>query len=113
MAENINMIYLFGYSERTGKHLERIVPLLKSQINKGSKIGLIFIHDGVINATSKGKTPESVNELLGLNIALYTLIPDLKARGIALDHIHQKVVPIEYDQLVDIIDATPKVISWM
>jgi sulfur relay protein TusB/DsrH len=113
MAENIKIVYLFGYSERMGKHLERLVPLLKSQINKGSNIGLIFIHDGVINTTSKGKTPESVKELLGLNITLYTLIPDLKARGIALDHIHQKLVPIDYDQLVDIIDATPKVISWM
>ena len=113
MAENIKIIYLFGYSERMGKHLERLVPLLNSQINNGSNIGLIFIHDGVINTTSKGKTPESVKELLGLNITLYTLIPDLKARGIALDHLHQKIVPIEYDQLVDIIDATPKVISWM
>ncbi len=112
MADN-DIVYLFGYSERMGRYLERMMPLLKAQKDKGSRIGLIFIHDGVINASSKGKTPELVKELISLKVSLYTLIPDLKARGIALDHIHETIKPIQYDELIDIIDATPKLISWM
>jgi sulfur relay protein TusB/DsrH len=113
LTENKDIIYLFGYSERMGKHLERLVPLLKAQIAKGSRIGLIFIHDGVINSSSRGKILDSVKQLFNSEIELYTLIPDLKARGISLDHVHETIKPIEYDELIDIIDATPKLISWM
>ena len=113
MTENNDIIYLFGYSERIGKYLERLIPILKAQIDKGSNIGIIFIHDGVINTSSRGRITESVNILLKLKIALYALIPDLKARGIALEHVRESIKPIEYDEMVDIIDATPKLISWM
>jgi len=41
------------------------------------------------------------------------MIPDLQARGIALENIHDKVKPIGYDDLTDILDITPKIISWM
>lgn len=113
MAENINILYLFGFSERMGNHLENLVPLLKSQLKKGSKVGLIFIHDGVINSSKKGKIPNSVKDLMNLSIILYTMIPDLKARGISKENINEGIKPIDYEELVDIIDATPKIISWM
>ena len=48
-----------------------------------------------------------------MNITLYAMIPDLQARGIALENIHDKVKPIEYDDLIDNLDVTPKIISWM
>ncbi|MBY8981151.1 MAG: sulfurtransferase complex subunit TusB [Candidatus Lokiarchaeota archaeon] len=113
MAENRNVLYLFGYSEMTGKHLERLLPLLKAQVNKGSQIGLVLIHDGVIGINKKGKIPEKMEELLNTNINVYAMIPDLQARGIALENIHDKVKPIGYDDLIDILDITPKIISWM
>lgn len=113
MTETVNMLYLFGFSERMGNHLENLIPLLKSQLTKGSKIGLIFIHDGVINSSSKGKIPNSVKILMDLSITLYTMIPDLKARGISLENINDGIRPIDYEELVDIIDVTPKIISWM
>ncbi|MFX1337847.1 MAG: DsrH/TusB family sulfur metabolism protein [Promethearchaeota archaeon] len=113
MAENKNILYLFGFSERMVKHLEKLIPLLKSQIKKGSIIKLVFIHDGVINSTSKGKIPESIKELMNLNVVLYTMIPDAKARGISIEHIQNKIKPINYEELVDLIDTTPKIISWM
>lgn len=113
MAETVNMLYLFGFSEQMGNHLENLIPLLKSQLTKGSKIGLIFIHDGVINSSKKGKIPNSVKILMDLSISLYTMIPDLKARGISLENINDGIRPIDYEELVDIIDVTPKIISWM
>ena len=57
MTENRNIMYLFGYSEMTGTHLERLLPILKAQINKGSTVGLVLIHDGVIGINKKGRIP--------------------------------------------------------
>ncbi|MBY9010269.1 MAG: hypothetical protein KGD74_10435 [Candidatus Lokiarchaeota archaeon] len=113
MAENRNVLYLFGYSEMTGTHLERLLPILKAQVNKGSQIGFVLIHDGVIGINKKGRIPKMMEELLNMKITVYAMIPDLQARGIALENIHDKVKAIEYDDLTDILDVTPKIISWM
>ena len=113
MAENKNILYLFGYSEMTGRHLERLLPIIKTQITKGLQIGLVLIHDGVIGINKKGKIPERMGELLNLDVTIYAMIPDLQARGIAQDNIHDKVKLIGYDDLIDILDVTPKIISWM
>lgn len=113
MTENKNVLYLFGYSEMTGTHLERLLPIIKAQINKGSQIEMVLIHDGVIGINKKGKIPEKMEELLNMNITVYAMIPDLQARGIALENIHDKVKSIGYDELIDILDVTPKIISWM
>jgi sulfur relay protein TusB/DsrH len=113
MTENRDVLYLFGYSEMTGTHLERLLPILKAQINKSSQIGLVLIHDGVIGINTKGRIPEKMEELLNMNITVYAMTPDLQARGIAQEQIHDKVKPIGYDDLIDILDVAPKIISWM
>ena len=113
MTETLGMIYLFGYSSNTGTHLERLLPILKSQKTKNSKIGVVLIHDGVIGITTKGRISKQMEELLDLNITVFAMIPDLKARGIALEYVSEKIKLIEYDDLVDILDTTPKIISWM
>ena len=97
----------------TGTYLERLIPILKAQINKSSQMGMVLIHDGVIGINKKGKIPKKMEELLNMNVTVYAMIPDLQARGIALEQIHDKVKPIEYDDLIDILDVTPKIISWM
>ncbi len=113
MSENRNILYLFGYSEMTGTHLERLLPILKAQVNKGSQIGMVLIHDGVIGISKKGRIPEKMEDLINMNITIYAMIPDLQARGIEVENIHDKVKPIEYDDLIDNLDVTPKIISWM
>ncbi len=113
MEQDINIIYLFGYSEMTGNHLGRLMPLLKAQLTKDSKIGVILIHDGVIGTSTKGKIPEALKELLDSDIKIHAMIPDLRARGIHMKHVHEKITPIEYEEFVDIIDNSQKVISWM
>lgn len=113
MSENSDIIYLFGFNERASKNLERLLPILKSQEKRGTKIKFILIHDGVINASSRGKVPDAVKELVSLDISIYTMVPDLKARGIATDSIHEKIKPIEYDDLVDHMESSSKLISWM
>jgi len=106
-------LYLFGFSEITGNHLERLLPILKGQIEKGSQIGLVLIHDGIIGINKRGRITKSMEELLSLGVILYAMIPDLKARGIALEQTHEKIKPIEYYDLIDLLDNSIKVISWM
>ncbi|MFX1329081.1 MAG: sulfurtransferase complex subunit TusB [Promethearchaeota archaeon] len=113
MAETLDMIYLFGYSSNMGTHLERLLSILKSQKKKNSKIGIVLIHDGVIGITTRGRISKEMEDLLDINVIVFAMIPDLKARGIALEYISEKIRLIEYDNLVDILDTTPKIISWM
>ncbi len=113
MTENLDMVYLFGYSGLTGNQLQRLLPILKSQIKKNAKLGLVLIHDGVIGITTKGKIQKELEELLSLNVAVFAMRSDMKARGIAPEYIHDKIKSIDYDDLIDVIDATPKVVSWM
>ncbi|MFX1567369.1 MAG: sulfurtransferase complex subunit TusB [Promethearchaeota archaeon] len=113
MSENLDMIYLFGYSGLTGSQLERLLPILKSQIKKNTKLGLVLIHDGVIGITTKGKMPKELEEILSLDVELFAMKSDMKARGIAPEYVHDKIKAIDYDDLIDVIDTTPKVISWM
>jgi sulfur relay protein TusB/DsrH len=109
----MDLIYLFGFSEMTGNHLERLLPILRAQIKKNHQIGFVLIHDGVIGLSRKGKTPTSMIELLGLNITIYALKPDMNARGIPLNQLHDKIYAIDYDELVDVLESTKKVISWI
>jgi sulfur relay protein TusB/DsrH len=97
----------------TGNQLQRLLPILKSQLNKNTKLGLVLIHDGVIGITTKGKIPKGMEELLSLNVELFAMKSDMKARGIAPEYIHDKIKSIDYDDLIDVIDTTPQVISWM
>jgi len=109
----MDIIYLFGFSERTGNHLERLLPLLRVQIKKGTEVGLIFIYDGVIGLDTKGTIPSQVEELLNSNITLKAMIPDLNARGIPVERLHDKIKPIQYEELVELLDNSQKIISWM
>ena len=79
----------------------------------GSKIKIVLMHDGVIGLSKMGKTPSTLIELLNLPIDVYAIIPDIKARGIDIHTIHDKIHLIEYDFLVDILAIMPKIVSWL
>lgn len=113
MTEKIDAIYLFGYSPKQTKRLERLFPILKNHHSKGKKIGLILIHDGVIGTIPKDKVPKEIEMLINQGILVYAMIPDLKARGIETKKIYEKIKTIEYDDLIDIMDEANKIISWM
>ena len=109
----MDILYLFGFSERTGNHLERLLPLLRVQLQKGKNVGMVFIHDGVIGLNSTSAIPKPIEELLNANITLKAMVPDMKARGIPVEGLHNKVKPIEYDELVELLDNAQKIISWI
>jgi len=112
--ENSNhIVYLYGFSLRKDANLGKIIIILKEQINTGAKIKIVLMHDGVIGISKIGKAPSSLMELLDLPVEVYAIIPDIKARGIDIQTIHEKILVIEYDNLVDILAETPKIVSWL
>ena len=113
MSDNLNIVYLYGYSPNDTIHLDTLTSLIKKQSIKNLKIGIILIHDGVIAASSSKKLDNRLIELLELPIELYMMTPDIKARGIRLDSVRTNIKPIEYNELVDILDSAEKIISWM
>ncbi|MFW9951708.1 MAG: DsrH/TusB family sulfur metabolism protein, partial [Candidatus Thorarchaeota archaeon] len=92
----MDILYLFGFSARVGTHLQRILPLLKKQKGNGSSIGFVLIHDAVIGTTTNGVIPQKLQELLDLDISIFAMVPDMKARGLPLERLHSKVKPVEY-----------------
>jgi sulfur relay protein TusB/DsrH len=113
MSENLDIVYLYGFSAVSGNHLRRLLPILENQLKNNTKLGVVLVHDGVIGISKKGKIPKKIEELLRLDIAIFAMKPDIVARGITQEYIHDKIRSIEYDDLIDLIDNTPKIISWM
>ena len=115
MDKKLDIIYLFGYSLRTQTHLKRLIPIIKSQVSKGSIVGVVLIHDGVIGTSVKGEIPSEIRALTVSNglLNLYVMVPDLEARGLSKDGLLENIKPIEYDDLVDLLEQSTKIISWM
>ncbi|MFX1452993.1 MAG: DsrH/TusB family sulfur metabolism protein [Promethearchaeota archaeon] len=114
MLENNNhLVYLYGFSLRKDTQIKYLITILKEQIQTGAKIKIVLMHDGVIGISKMGKTPSALIEFLDLPIEVYAIIPDIKARGIDIQTIHEKIHLIEYDFLVDILAVIPKIVSWL
>ncbi len=111
--DKLNITYLYGYGSNAAIHLDTIIPLIHEQVTSGLKVGMVLIHDSVILGSSKRKAKENIEKLLDLPVSFFVMIPDLKARGISLDGLFDKIEPIEYINLVDVLESSEKIISWM
>ncbi|MHA1147282.1 MAG: sulfurtransferase complex subunit TusB [Promethearchaeota archaeon] len=108
-----SILYLFGFSPFQGTQLKNLIEIIKLQVLSDIKISLVLLHDGVIGASQKGRTPEFLKHLLKLPIQFKALLPDLKARGINASELLQEIEGIEYKDLVDLLVANQKIVSWM
>jgi sulfur relay protein TusB/DsrH len=93
--------------------LANLLHLLDIQIKQKKQIHLVFIHNGVIGTSKQTTITPSLQHLLKLPISLYTLKPDLLARGIDAQNLQEGIKGIEYADLVDLLVSTPKIVSWM
>lgn len=113
MVENKNLVYLFGFSVRQGKEINNLLKIIREQTKKQISIQIILIHDGVIGISRKGKIPKQISELLSLPLKVYAMKPDLKARGIDFNTVQNKIMLIDYEELVDILADASKIASWL
>ncbi|MFX1409947.1 MAG: DsrH/TusB family sulfur relay protein [Promethearchaeota archaeon] len=113
MEENNSVAFLYGFSLRFGAQLDNLLNILKEYSESKIRIKVVLIHDGVIGTSKKSKIPSFLKELLKLPLTVYAMIPDINARGINPINLREKIEGIGYEELVDILAKTPKIISWM
>jgi sulfur relay protein TusB/DsrH len=109
----LDLLYLFGFSPNKSNQLKKVKKLLDKHLEENKKIGIILLHDGVIGLSTKGLVPDSITELLNNSFQIFALIQDIEARGILKESIHDNVNLINYGELVDLMDSTQRIISWM
>jgi sulfur relay protein TusB/DsrH len=113
MKENESIVYLYGFSLRFSDKIENLLKILKEQSKTNMNIIYVLIHDAVIGTSKKNLIPPSLVELLNLPITMYVMIPDLLARGIDPTNLRNNIKGIGYEELVDILANTPKIVSWI
>lgn len=104
---------MYGFSTTLESKILNLLRLLEYQLEQKKKIHVVFIHDGVIGTSIKSKTSNSLLKLLKLPIFLYSMKPDLLARGIDAQKLQDGIRGIDYDDLVDLLVTSPKIVSWM
>ena len=113
MSEGTTIVYLYGFSTLLEDKLKDLMKIIENQLKLKRAISFVFIHDGVIGTSQKGKISNALMRLLEFPMNFYALIPDLKARGFDIHNLRIKIKGIDYDDLVEILASTPKVVSWM
>ncbi len=106
-------MYLYGFSTMLESKLINLIKIIEQQLKQNHQISIVFIHDGVIGTSEKNKRTPSMKKLLDLSLTTYSLLPDLRARGIDAINLQKKVKGIEYEDLVDILVTIPKIVSWV
>jgi sulfur relay protein TusB/DsrH len=113
MSEQPILVYLYGYSIMLQSKLDTVKKIMENQLNQGAQITFVFIHDAVIGTSIKHNLSLLMKDLLQLPIKYYSMIPDLKARGIDSGNLQTGIEGIDYGDLVDILATTSKIVSWM
>ena len=113
MVETESIVYLYGFSTMLESKLINLIQIIEQQLEQNHQISIVFIHDGVIGTSKKNQITPSLKKLLDLSLTTYSLLPDLRARGIDAINLQQKVKGIEYEDLVDLLVTIPKIVSWM
>ena len=108
-----SIVYLFGFSSRFEIKLRSLLEIMEEQIEEDIKISIVLIHDGVIGVSKKELTPLVLNDLLKFPVDIYAMILDIKARGMDSQNLLEKIKGINYDDLVDILVSSQKIVSWM
>ncbi len=108
-----SIVYLYGFSPTLNDKLETLIEILKEQIDIDFEVNIVLIHNGVIGISRKGIIPRSIKTLLNLPVNVYAIIPDIKARGMDPNNLINQIKGIQYDELVDIMVSTQKIVSWM
>ncbi|MFW9865449.1 MAG: DsrH/TusB family sulfur metabolism protein [Candidatus Thorarchaeota archaeon] len=113
MSEGKAMVYLYGFSTLLEDKLENLIRIIENHVKQKRVLTFIFIHDAVIGTSLKTKVSNALKKLLQIPIRFYALIPDLMARGIDINNLREDIYGIEYDDLIDILASTPKIVSWI
>jgi sulfur relay protein TusB/DsrH len=112
-VKNQEITYLFGINPRVYPLFEEFIAIITSQIELGTRIKLVLIHDGVIGSSEDEEIPSLIMKLSTLDIEMYGMVPDIIARGINRNKMRERIKSLTYEELVDILATTEKIISYL
>lgn len=105
MAENLVLYGYSGYNVHQRKSLTKIVAQLENT-------GVVLLEDAVIGSLKGGKE-HPYSELIQKKIPIYCVIEDLEARGMNSKLLDDKISPITFSELIDLIEEAQRLISWL
>ena len=108
-----SVLYLFGFSPRLCKGVQKLVNLVSLQVKNGNNVGVALVHDGVVGAAPKESVPSEINSLLNTGATVYVLEADLEARGLSKMTLAEGIDRIDYDTLIDLIVESEALFSWV
>jgi tRNA 2-thiouridine synthesizing protein B len=76
-----------------------------------SKQSVLLIEDAVYALLPGSAALKSISLLPG-EVRLHVLEADMRARGLALDDLPERIEPIGYDRMVELCAQSSKVLSW-
>ena len=98
-------LILFGFSGFDAPRVSELTTTVATLEDPA----IVLMQDAIIGS----HTVEPYHDLLSKSTPIYVLKEDLEARGFATDKIAAGMTPVTYLELVDLIDAAEKVISWL
>lgn len=104
----VKNLVLYGFSGFY--HCQR--NRLQSVISGLEDIAVVLMEDAVIG-TAKTEKNGPYSSLKDEKITLYCLLEDLNARGIDQNNLETGINPISYSMLIDLIENSEKLISWL
>ncbi len=106
-----DIVYMVGHSSRQETQLENIIPLVDVQHEAGKDVGIVLMHDGVIGTSKLGTVPDTLMYFINMEIPVHVLAPDLIARGLSPETVIDGADVIDYNDLVDLLVESNKIVS--
>ena len=79
-------------------------------VKRGS--GILLIEDAVYAAQKLETVNEPLAEAMAEN-AVYALEPDIRARGISIEWIHNEITLVDYEGFVELATQYDNTMSWL
>ncbi|MFQ3573715.1 MAG: DsrH/TusB family sulfur metabolism protein [Thermodesulfovibrionales bacterium] len=79
---------------------------------KTTKLGIVFVGNGIYHLVIKenGKHSPILDKK---NVDFYVLTEDIETRGFKVENIDKRIIPVRYDDLVDLIFNEYEKLIWL
>lgn len=105
MVKNLVLYGFSGFFHCQRNRLQSIISGLEDT-------AVVLMEDAVIGTAKTGNIGPYAS-LKGENVILYCLSEDLNARGFDQNNLESGIKPINYAKLMDLIEKSEKLISWL
>ena len=99
---------LYGYSGFDNQNME----LFKKTLLPSDRLHVVLMQDAVVGSLKAGFS-SYYGDLLSQGAKIYCVREDLHARGFLDSELKEEIEAVEYSQVIDYIEETERLISWL